>query len=166
MAPSRSSIVLALSLLVFAACRTTPLPEPILIEFSPGLSRQQVEVAIFAGILNKPPPPSYDPRVDLSSDEFDSMLWTDFVSTARGRSWFPESRDGDTIYTTVNTRGLYLRAGIEIQASRLVIRIVESRNLEQSESRIHKRALKWLRNLELHITRELGRISVLGSPGG
>jgi hypothetical protein len=154
-------ILVAFGALATLACRTVPLPEPYVIPLPAGMTPQQAEVAVLAGILNAPPPPEYDPTRTYSEQEFNSIIWQGFVGSAHGRSWFPESREGSTIYAAVNTRGLYLRAAIEREPGSLRIRIVESRNLDQSETRIHKRAIQWLGNLEAHIRREVGRMSVL-----
>lgn len=156
---SRASII-AVMLLVAFGCRTMAIPEPYVIELPPGMTAQQSEVAVLAGILNVPPPAEYDPATALSDEEFNALIWKGFVIKASGRSWFPESRSGSTIYAAVDTRGLYLQARIEIDPHQLRIGITESRNLSQSDSRIHKRAVKWLRNLEIHIRREVNRMAV------
>jgi hypothetical protein len=125
------------------------------------MTAQQREVAVIAGILNSHPPESYDPSRELPEQEFNALIWRHFVGTAPGRSWFPESRSGGTIFASVDTRGLYLRAAIEQSPTSLRISLVESRNLSQSETRIHKRAVVWLRNLEAHIRREVARMSAI-----
>ncbi len=156
---TRSTILLGL--LWTVGCRTLPLPAPYTLPVPMGLTAQQIEVAVLAGILNMRPPREYDPTKELPREEFDRLIWLRFVGTARSRGWFPESREGETIYAAVYRREHYLRAAIEPQGRNLRIRIVESRNLKQNGRRIHKRAVKWLRNLEAHIRRELGRMSVL-----
>jgi hypothetical protein len=152
--------------LLLVACKTAPLPEPYRIPLPAGLTAQQAEVAILAGILNTHPPADYDPTRDLPEQEFNALIWQDFVGEAGARSWFPDSRDGSTIYASVSTRGLFLRAAIEKKSGALEISVVESRNLRQRRGRIHKRAIKWLRNLEAHVRREVGRMSVFARPAG
>lgn len=152
-------IVLATSL----GCRTRPIPEPAEISLPPSISTQQAIVAIIAGILNTPPPAGYDPSVELTDREFDAMIWNGFVAQARGKSWFPESRSKNTIYAAVDTRGLFLRVRIDRGPEVIRISVVNSRNLDQSDTRIHKQAIKWLRNLEAHIRREIGRMAVFSA---
>jgi len=160
MIPCRFIIVTACTALI-VACRTVPFPEPHLIDIPEGMTQQQLEVAIVARILNSHLPPDYAPMVELPEEEFNALLWHRFVGTAHSRSWFPESREGGTIYASVNTRGLYLRAAIERGPKHLRVFIVESRNLSEGGGRIHKRAVAWLRNLEAHIRREVGRMSLI-----
>ena len=155
-------IATLLSLVAALGCRTAPIPAPYVIPVPKGLTSQQTEVAVLAGILNTSPPADYDPTKPLSDQEFNTLLWQKFVGSARaGRSWFPESREGRTIFAAVNTRGLYLRAAIETDVDQVRISIVESRNLSQGDGRIRKRAIQWIDNLEAHIRRELGRMSVI-----
>ena len=150
-----------LSILGSLACRTAPEPGAYLIPLPAGMTPQQADVAVFAGILNKPPPADYDPTKQLSAQEFNSFVWQKFLGTARGRSWFPEKREGNTIYAVVNKGDLYLRAAIERQPGTLRITIAESRGLDQADGKIHKRAIGWLNNLDAHIRREVARMAVL-----
>ena len=152
-------LVLALSA---SACRTAAIPAFEPIRVPPGLTSQQVELAIIAGILNKPPPPNYDPTQPLSDEDFQHLLWEHFLRDARGRSWFPDSIDPGVVYASVNTRGYSLRVALEFNQSTIETRIISSENLSQSESRIHKRALQWITRLHDHIRRELGRLSLSG----
>lgn len=158
----RTALIVAVALAA-AGCRTVPIPPPVTIDVPPGLTSQEVEVAVIAGILNTHPPVSYDPTRELPQREFDAMLARDFLATAHGRSWFPDARQGDVRYATVDTRGHYLRVAIHMNTRQLRIEIVESRNLLQSNGVIHKKAVAWVENLEAHIRRELGRLASYGS---
>ncbi|HKC51499.1 MAG TPA: hypothetical protein VKF60_11950 [Myxococcota bacterium] len=158
----RTALILAIAL-AGVACRTVPIPPPTVINVPPGLTGQEVEVAVIAGILNTHPPRSYDPTHELSQADFDAMLVRDFLATAHGHSWFPEARQGDIRYATVDTRGHYLRVAIHMNTQQLRIEIVESRNLMQSDGVIHKTVISWIANLEGNIRRELGRMASYGS---
>ena len=142
-------------------CRTAPEPSPYLIALPAGITEQQTDVAVLAGILNKPPPSDYDPTREMSARDFNSFVWQKFVGTANNRSWFPEKRDGNTIYASVTKGELYLRAAIERQPGALRITIVESRGLSQADGEIHKRAINWMNNLDAHIRREVARMATL-----
>ena len=121
-------------------------------------------MAVFAGILNTHPPDSYDPTHELTQAAFDSLLWKDLISTAHGHSWFPESRGPGVVYAAVDTRGHYLRVAIRFVPNQLQIQMEESRNLLEGDGKIHKKVPAWIANLEEHIRRELGRMSLLGHP--
>ena len=126
----------------------------------PGLTLQHVELAIIAGILNKPPPPGYDPTQPLSHEDFQRLLWEHFLRDAQGRSWFPDSVEPGIIHASVNTRGYSLRVALTFNQSTIETRIISSENLLQSDSRIHERALQWIARLHDHIRRELGRLAL------
>jgi len=156
--------ILALLALIIAVsltgCRSAPIPafEPIAVP--PGLSVQQVELAILSGILNKPPPSDLEPRAILPEDEFHALVWKHYLSEARSRSWFPESREPGVIRAAVNTRGHYLRVALEFDQTSVRMRIEESRELLQTRTHIHRRAIKWINGLQAHIQRELGRMAL------
>jgi hypothetical protein len=139
------------------------MPAPTLIPVPHGLSRQNVEIAVLAGITNSHPPTTYDPRQALSDADFESLLQRNFLSRDPGISWNPGTREGDTRYATVDTRGLYLRVGILMHPDQLRLEIVESKNLEQENGRIHRTVLPWIENLTNHIERELLRLEQYGS---
>ena len=61
----------------------------------------------------------------------------------------------------MNTRGHYLRAAIEQQPTEIRLSIAESRNLDQAGGQIHKAAIKWMRNVDAHIRREVGRMAMM-----
>jgi hypothetical protein len=143
-----------------SACRTAPIPDFAAIPVPARLSLQQVELAIVAGILNKPPPPGYDPTQPMSDEVFQRFLWEHFLRDARGRSWFPDSVAPRVVNTSVNTRGYSLRVALEFNQTTIETQIISSENLSQSETRIHRRALQWIARLHDHIRRELGRLSL------
>jgi len=156
---SKRVFVLFSLLVTLASCSTVPLPEAIEIEVPPGLTAQQVELAILSGILNQRPPETYDPRVGLSELEFQALVWNHYLRSASARSWFPESREPGYVVAAVSARRHYLRVGISFDTQTISIRLLESRNLRQSDTRIHERVPLWLDRLEEHIRRELGRMS-------
>jgi hypothetical protein len=153
-------LISAALVLCISACRTAPIPPFTPIPVPDGLSLQQVELAIMAGILNKPPPPGYDPTLSMSEEEFQRFLWEHFLRDARSRSWFPESVGPGVVKASVNTRGYSLRVALDFDQKTISTRILSSENLSQSDTRIHRRALKWIARLHDHIQRELGRLAL------
>src|SRR5262245_2512850 len=144
-----------------SACRTAPIPKFEPIHVPAGLSLQQVELAIVAGILNKPPPPGYDPTQPMSEQEFQRFLWEHFLRDARSRSWFPDSVAPGVVSASVNTRGYSLQVALSFDETTIETQLISSENLSQSEPRIHRRALQWIARLHDHIRRELGRLSLV-----
>lgn len=162
--PCWSRILLLTAAFFLASCKTAPIPTLPVIKVPPGLSVQQVELAILSGILNQRPPESYDPRSDMPDDEFQQLVWKHYLQSASARSWFPESRSPGVIEAAVNARSHYLRVALAYDTTSIRMKILESRNLRQSGGRIHKRAVVWLDHLEEHIRRELGRMSFAVGP--
>ena len=161
-----SRVLLLVFFAAFTACKTRPIPAFEPIQVPPGLSAQKVELAIFAGILNKPPPADFDPTgPPLTDEQFRKLLWDYFLRDARGRSWFPESTGPGIVYAAVNARSHYLRVALTFNESVIETQIVASENLMQGEGKIHNRALKWIAQLHEHIRRELGRLSASGRGG-
>jgi hypothetical protein len=162
--PSVRSVAAVVVASLLLACRTAPIPafEPIAVPA--GLSLQQVELAILAGITNKSLPRDTDPARTYTDAEFQKLIWDDYLRDAPGRSWFPVSRAPGVVYAAVDTRGHYLRVALQFDRTSIRTEIVESRNLLQEDGRIHKRALSWIENLHAHIRRELTRIAFVQTP--
>ena len=153
------------SLVVLACisgCRTVPIPASFdAIQVPPGLSAQEVEVAIFSGIYNKHPPASYDPTKPLSGEDFDRFIWENYLSAGRTRSWFPESRKPGTVIAAVDTRGHYLEVALAFDTATIQTELIQSKNLQQENGQIHRKVIAWIDNLHEHIRRELNRLATL-----
>jgi hypothetical protein len=157
---------LALGLLLAAlSCRTVPLPASFPeIDVPPGFTTQQVEIAIFSGILNTMPPPAYDPQRTMPQAEYEKFLWDYYLRTGQTRSWFPESRSPGQVIAAVNTRGHYLQVALNFDQQKIRTEFLKSQNLEQENGQIHKAVITWIGNLHEHIKRELGRMAVISRP--
>lgn len=159
-------LLIAFLPLSLVSCRTAPIPDFAPIPVPPGLSMQQVELAILSAILNKPPPSDIDPRVTLPDDGFQALVWQHYLSDARSRSWFPESREPGIVRAAVNRRGHYLRVALSFDQSYVRSEIEESRELLQTKTHIHRRAITWMNWLHERIRRELGRMAYPGRAQG
>jgi len=141
-------------------CRTVPMPASLeTLAVPQGLTIQDVEVAILAGIRNKSAAVGYDPIRPPS--DFDRFVWASYMIDPPGRSWFPESLQPGTVIAAVDTRGHYLQVALKYDASSIRTEILQTRNLLQEKGEIHKKVLAWIANLHEHITRELNRLAAL-----
>ena len=158
---------IALSFLVLASvvgCRTVPIPASFeTLAVPPGLSAQDVEVAILGGIRNKNAGTSYDPLRPMSAADFDRFVFVTYLADEPGRSWFPESRAPGTVIAAVDTRGHYLQVALKFDTSTIRTELLQSKDLLQEDGHIHKKALAWIANLHEHIRRELTRLAALRS---
>lgn len=139
------------------------MPAPIVIDVPPGLSTQNVEIAVIAAITNRRPPPDYLPSQTLSDEEYERLVWQAFLHEAHSRSWAVESRQPGEIIAVVDVRSHYLQLGIPYDQTTVRLEIRETRNLKQSQGRIHRKVPLWIRRLEDRIRRELGRMSFAGA---
>ena len=160
----RRAVTLAVySLLWIAtACKTVPMPPPTIVPVPHRLSAQAVQIAVVAGIENRHPPATYDPRVPLSDAEFAELMGK-FPFAPRQIGWFAGPLDGDCRYALVDNGESYLKVCVRIQPEALRLEIVESRGLLQENGRIHKTVPDWLGNLSTHLERELLRLDEYGS---
>jgi len=156
---SNRVLVMASLLLLASACRTVPIPHPTVIEVQPGLSPQNIEVAILAAITNRPPPPDYSPSRSLSDADFERFVWKAFLQRAHTRSWSVEGRKPGQIIAAVTARRHYLELGIHFDSSTITLTLLRSENLQQTETSIHRKVPLWILRLEQRIRRELGRLS-------
>lgn len=159
---SKQLTALAGSCVIIVACRTVPIPEPATIQVPPGLTLQNVEIAILAAITNRPPPEDYLPLQALSDEEFQRLVWGAFLHEAHSRSWAVESRRPGEIIAAVNARGHYLQLGIPYSSEIVTLEIRRTENLNQNASHIHRKVPLWIQRLEQRNRRELGRMSFAG----
>ena len=144
------------------SCQTAPIPSPSVIEVPPGVSLSQVQVAILTAITERPEPPPYDDTVVLGQAG-DAIIWSLFKqSVAQQNAWFPESYSAGVIYAGLQIRSHYLRVAIRYDTEAVRTEIVESRNLDQSKTRIHENALVWVDRLNVKIRRALGQVAFRG----
>jgi hypothetical protein len=161
-----NSTVLLL-LIVSSGCRTTTIPTFDPIPIPPGLTANQVEVAILAALANTPVPKELSDGAaiaDQAMTAFFGPLRYQSVQSSR-HEWYPESRQPGQIIAGMNTRSHYLRVRLDFDASNIRPSISGSRNLSQSETRIHTNAIEWVYRLEDRIRRSLGIMSAYRTSG-
>ncbi len=156
------------TLLVLAAvgCSTTPIPTFEPIPVPQGLSTEQVEVSILAALANTPVPKELSEGVDIADralTAFFGPLRYQSVRSSRNQEWYPESRKPGQIVAGLNVRSHYLQVRLDFDKSTVQPSISSSRNLKQSETRIHERAVEWAHSLEDRIRRSLGFMSAYGT---
>jgi hypothetical protein len=77
----------------------------------------------------------------------------------RKPGWYPESADPGVIHAGLEKGPYYLRVAIDYDDSTVQTRIVESKQLRQTDDRIHKSAVQWIDQLEMRIRRALGQLA-------
>ena len=153
--------LVACVLFLLSACRTVPLPGTMQVAVPEGLSPQNIEIAILSAVLNVPPPPTYDPTVEMSPEDFNKLVWETYLRNMNTKSWSVESRQPGRVVAAVQVRSHYLQVALSYDKRAVYIDILRSENLKQTDTRIHKRVVAWLRNLKIRLQRELRRYSAL-----
>lgn len=161
-----SSIVLVL--LVSSACRTTTIPTFEPIPVPPGLTGEQVEVAILAALANTPVPKELSEGAALADRAMAVFFGPgryQTIQSSRSQEWFPESRQPGRIIAGKSIRSHYLQVRLDFDTSSIRPSISGSRNLKQSEKDIHINAIEWTHQLEDRIRRAVGFMSAYRPSG-
>lgn len=163
-----SVLLLGLALISSEGCRTATIPTFDPIPVPPGLTVRQVEVAILAALANTPVPKDLSEGADIADRAmaaFFGPLRYQSGGSARTAEWYPESRQPGRILAGFNVRSHYLQVCLDFDSSTIRPSISGSRNLKQSETRIHKNAIDWVHRLEDRLRRSVGFMATYGTEG-
>jgi len=162
LAACTTSLVLSL-----AACKSVPNVPPPPIEVPAGLAANDVEFAILLAIADPPNPPALSPGQRITDHALNAILWTyDSVQKPRNEPWYFEGREDGVVLAGFQHRELYMRVRVTYDTHQVSLAIVESRNFDQTETRIHRGAPARLQTLENRIRRALGRVARRNYYGG
>ncbi len=139
-------------LILIAGCNTVNIPESYVINVPDGLSTSDVERAIATALEV-----AKENDNTWSADRtFSGVTWR---KGSRSRGWYPEDfRDGE-VAAGFSADQYYIGVVIRYDDQAVRTKIVGSRNLKQSDSRIHKRALQRVGQLEDRMRIALGSMS-------
>lgn len=150
----RALIVVALLL---TACSTRPLRDQVITP-PPGLNENAVELAVIMAVLDATKPPDMTIGQQITDNVLSNVL-RGYSSVRSRNAWFYEGREKGVILAGCQRRGAYMKVKISYDSSQVRMQIVESRDLDQSEDRIHKVALQWLDDLDDRVRRSLGNVA-------
>ena len=125
---------LLLSLLLLAACSSTPL-RPVAFSAPEGFSAQEVEVAI----------------LDALSD-----------STGQGGrkgEWSFDGKQPGVAFARFRYDYFTMRAAVRYTGTDITLEVLESHGLDQKSTSIHSQAYIWLDGLEARIKQRFGRVA-------
>ena len=161
------SFALTVCVALLAACKTVDIGPPLNTPVPSNLTQEETEIAIVAMLSAPLEEVQADPNTKtlVIASPLGAMLWDHYRRgrSPRKKSWFLESWDPGLLYLGYlgYRRGLfYMRVAIKTGVPTFSLRIVESRNLDQTHGRIHKNAKVWVGNLEADIRRALGHASL------
>lgn len=155
---------LAILSLFLASCMTIPNVSPPPIEVPHGLNENDVELAVVMAVAARPAPPNLTPGQQITDNVLSTVIRARIDPRyrgvgERGPMWYFEDRGPRVVYAGFQYRELYMRVAVRYDASKVTMTIVESRNLKQDESSIHKRAFAYLQGFENRVRRALGDLA-------
>ena len=154
----RRVLIIALALLF--ACRTVPKSQIQDIDVPPGLTAQQVEFAILVSLADQPPPDDLGPGAEITDRALKAWFGWRYQSIREAQGdWFLEGREPGMILAGLQRRSHYLRLALHYSASQIRFEILDSRNLDETETMIHQAAAQWIQDLEIEVRRALGQLS-------
>jgi len=142
-----------LVIIFLAACTTTKNISPPATLIPPTLSKEEAEFAIILSLKNAPKSEQQSAGMEMANKILNYALGEGY---SRRQYWFYEGRGRDAVYAGFHHRKFYMRTEIRYNDREVIFKIVDSRNLKQSGSSIHKKALQWLGYLERDVRATLG----------
>ncbi len=157
--------VFVIALAGLFACRTAPLGAPARIPVPANVSTEDAEIAIVAMLTaGEQPAASHlsDPNTHtiVLASPIGAMLLDSYRNRPASKGWFVESWNPGRITAGYQRGPHYLRVLIDLQGRDVILRIADSKNLDQSRGRIHENALAWVDRLEINIRDALGQASL------
>lgn len=143
-----------LSTVVGIGCTTTKIvSDPHEVSVPAGLTKSQVEWAILSAVANRPLTPEQIATASVGPSR------ADWVHTFKGE-WATEAIEDGLITAGLSVRSHYLQVAIHYDTTYVWSEITRSRNLNQSGTSIHKKAIAWNDRLVDRIRAELGRLAL------
>ncbi|MEX2207671.1 MAG: hypothetical protein WEF50_15705 [Myxococcota bacterium] len=148
--------------LLLAGCKTVPIEQRAPIAVPKGLTANDVEVAVLYDLANQNIPADLTPGERIADSAMKALFLFRYQTVSdRKPGWYPESAEQGVIYAGFEKGPFYLRVAIEYTDSAIQTRLIESRNLSQTNTRIHKAAVLWIDQLEMRIRRSLGQLAAV-----
>lgn len=127
------------------ACNTTrnvsPPPTPVPSE----MTESEIEHVLISCLGSPSDQEKVSPGMHLANEILHYRFGGDFI---KKRYWNYEGRDEGEVFAGFNNRKYYMRVRMAYDTENVRFYIVDSRNLRQTETSIHKTALRWLGGLE------------------
>ena len=153
-------IVVALAFTL--GCRTVLIEERASITVPAGLNANDVEVAVLYELANQNVPADLTPGERIANNAMKALFLFRYQNVSdRQPGWYPESAEPGVVHAGFEKRAYYLRVAIEYTDSAIRVRLLESKNLAQTDQRIHKSAVVWIDQLEMRIRRALGQLAAI-----
>jgi hypothetical protein len=155
------SVIAVLVMMVpMGSCRTVDKSEIGKITIPKGLGMQDVKLAILLAASPQQASREWTPAERMTDNAL-KAAFPFYQKVQRQRRWFPEEITPNSVILGYDNGKHYFRIEYAIEQNEIFPKVVGSRNLSESESRIHKSAIEWIGSFESEIRRQLGRVSLL-----
>jgi len=151
--------VLFLLILFVIGCKSVDINSASPIMVPSGLSLQDVKVAILNAVNPKENPIKLTPYQQITDSALKAHYGFLYKSINTKRRWFLEDIRKDSLLVGYDNGNYYFRVEYKIGKSQIIQRIDGSRNLDQTETTIHKGVFQKLGQMEVNIRKELGMIA-------
>lgn len=156
--PIKSFSLLAVILLI--SCTSVPLSAPTVIKFPIGFSDNDALKAIKTSLSFRPKH-EVPLGVEIADDIITRVFGKDYSITQPRipQQWFFIRQEANFIYAGYYLNQYYLEVEIQYNKDNATIKIFDSRNLNQTQTGIHRKAYTWLDQLEKSIDRNAKQIN-------
>jgi hypothetical protein len=154
-----TAVVLVAVTIALTACKSVPNSSPPPINVPPSLAANDVELAILIAIADPPEPPKLSPGQQITDKILDAIVGSYDSLSNPDQPWYFEDREPGAIFAGFQEDEFYIRVRVAFDTENVSLAIVESRNLDQTETRIHRGAFVRLQTLEGRIRRGLGKVA-------
>jgi len=160
-------VLTLVGVVVILGCKTVPIEQRAPIAVPAGLNANDVEVAVLYELANQNIPTDLTPGQQISNNAMKALFLFRYRSVSdRKQGWYPESAEPGVIYAGLEKGPYYLRVGIDYTDTSIQTHIIESKQLNQTDDRIHKAAIQWIDQLEMRIRRALGQMAAMRTLDG
>lgn len=119
------------------------------------LAASDVELAVLLGIAAPRHPPALEPGAELSDAAVAAVVGDATRAGGSGDPWYYDGREPGIVYAGYANGDVAMRVAIRFDEDIVLLRILSSRNLEQTESTIRVDAFTRLATLDERIRRTI-----------
>lgn len=138
-------IAILLLLWMLAGCNTIRLVSPPPSSVPQSMTEEEIEYVLISCLGSSANDQNVSAGMHMANEILHRRFGGEFVQK---RYWSYEGRDKDVVYAGFNNRSHYMRVKMAYSKEDVRFSIVDSRNLKQTKTRIHRNAMQWLGGLE------------------
>lgn len=123
-----------------------------------GLTIQEVKLAIVRAVSPQSSPPELNQYQEITDRALRAHFGFRYQSANQKGRWFIERIEGNSVFVGFDNRKHYFGVEYVIENHQVSQKIDGSRNLGQSDTRIHKAVFRWLGEMESNIRQQMWNV--------